>query len=84
MLKGARIDAIGMQFHLFFKSEEIYDKTRLMLDPKRLYGIMDLYSNFGKPIQITEVTVPAYSWEADDEEMQAIIDEIRRLKDEVK
>nr|WMX25206.1 endo-1,4-beta-xylanase [uncultured bacterium] len=77
MLKGARIDAIGMQFHLFFKSEEIYDKTRLMLDPERLYGIMDLYSNFGKPIQITEVTVPAYSWEADDEEMQAEI--IERL-----
>jgi GH35 family endo-1,4-beta-xylanase len=77
MLKGARIDAIGMQYHLFFKSEEIYDKTRLMLDPERLYGIMDLYSNFGKPIQITEVTVPAYSWEADDEEMQAEI--IERL-----
>ena len=34
---------------------------------------MDLYSNFGKPLQVTEVTVPAYSWEAEDEEIQAEI-----------
>jgi hypothetical protein len=34
---------------------------------------MDLYSNFGKPLQITEVTVPAYSWEPEDEELQAEI-----------
>jgi hypothetical protein len=32
---------------------------------------MDLFSNFGKPLQITEVTVPAYSWESEDEEFQA-------------
>ena len=34
---------------------------------------MDLYSRFGKPLQITEVTVPAYSWESEDEELQAEI-----------
>ncbi len=73
MLKGARIDAIGMQYHLFFKAEEFYDKSRYHLDPERLYGIMDLYSNFGKPIQITEITVPAYSWSDEDEELQAEI-----------
>ena len=71
MLKGARIDAIGMQYHLFNKREEEYEKTRLTLDPERLYRSMDLYSNFGKPLQITEVTVPAYSWESEDEEIQA-------------
>ena len=38
---------------------------------------MDLYSRFGKPLQITEVTVPAYSWEKEDEEIQAEI--IERL-----
>ena len=32
---------------------------------------MDLYSNFEKPLQITEVTVPAYSWAREDEEIQA-------------
>lgn len=28
ILKGARIDAIGMQYHLFNKREEMYEKTR--------------------------------------------------------
>lgn len=73
LLKGTRIDAIGMQYHLFRKREEEYAKTRLTLNPQNLYHQMDLYSNFGKPLQITEVTVPAYSWAAEDEEIQAKI-----------
>ncbi len=73
MLKGARIDAIGMQYHLFNKRENEYEKTRLTLNPENLYRHMDLYSNFGKPLQITEVTVPAYSWEKEDEQIQAEI-----------
>ena len=73
LLKGAKIDAIGMQYHLFNKREEEYEKTRRTLNPENLYRHMDLYSNFGKPLQITEVTVPAYSWEAEDEEIQAEI-----------
>ena len=71
MLKGARIDAIGMQYHLFNKREDEYESTRKTLDPMRLYNVMDLYANFGKPIQITEISVPAFSWEAEDEEIQA-------------
>ncbi|MBQ9807058.1 MAG: endo-1,4-beta-xylanase [Clostridia bacterium] len=73
MLKGVRIDAIGMQYHLFNKAELEYENTRLTLNPECLYKHMDLYSNFGKPLQITEVTVPAYSWKAEDEEIQAEI-----------
>ncbi len=73
MLKGARIDAIGMQYHLFQRREDEYERTRLTLNPERLYKNMDLYSNLGKPLQITEVTVPAYSWESADEEIQAEI-----------
>ena len=73
LLKGARIDAVGMQYHLFFKRENEYESSRPYLDPNNLYRHMDLYSNFGKPLQITEVTVPAYSWESEDEEIQAKI-----------
>ena len=73
MLKGARIDAIGMQYHLFNKAELEYEGTRLTFNPQNLYDHMDLYSNFGKPLQITEVTIPAYSWESEDEEIQAEI-----------
>lgn len=72
LLKGARIDAIGMQYHLFnYPRETAYEKTRRTLNPQKLYHQMDLYARFGKPLQITEVTVPAYSWEPEDEALQA-------------
>lgn len=73
MLRGARIDAIGMQYHLFYKREEEYRKTRLTLNPRNLYRHMDLYAGLGKPLQITEVTIPAFSWEKEDEEIQAAL-----------
>ncbi len=34
---------------------------------------MDKLATFGKPLQITEVTVPSYSWETEDEELQGEI-----------
>lgn len=71
MLKGAPIDAIGMQFHLFHTREKEYEYTRMMLDPINLFKQMDLYARFGKPLQITEVTFPAFSGEKEDEEVQA-------------
>lgn len=73
LLKGARIDAIGMQFHMFFKADMEYEATRSFYNPKNLYAHMDLYSNFGKPLQVTEVTIPAYSNSEEDEELQAEI-----------
>ena len=73
LLKGARIDAIGMQFHMFFKQDDEYKETRRFYDPKRLYKCMDMYSNFGKPLQITEITIPAYSNDEEDEALQAEI-----------
>ena len=71
ILRGIRIDAIGMQYHLFFKRENEYAETRALLNPDNLYSHMDLYSRLGRPLQITEVTIPAYSWEQEDEEIQA-------------
>lgn len=73
LLKGARIDAIGMQYHLFNKRPVEYEKTRLTLNPENLYRCLDLYAHLGKPLQITEVTVPSYSWEPEDEQIQAEI-----------
>lgn len=71
MLKGARIDAIGMQYHLFYKQEKLYEQAQSLLNPENLYKHMDLYASFKKPLQITEVTIPSYSWHTDDEELQA-------------
>ncbi len=63
---GARIDSIALQFHVFWK-----DKEKEMYDPRRLFDVLDLYGRFGLPIQISEITVPAYSGSAEDEELQA-------------
>ncbi len=79
LAKGARIDAIGMQYHMFHKKEnEITSTTsNKYYNPRHLYKIMDKYSELNRPLQITEVTIPAYSYEAEDEQIQAEI--IRHL-----
>ncbi|MBQ7329810.1 MAG: endo-1,4-beta-xylanase [Oscillospiraceae bacterium] len=71
MLNGARIDAVGLQYHLYNRREDEYTKTRRTLNPQHLYRNMDLFARLGKPLQLTEVSVPAFSWEAEDEAIQA-------------
>ena len=75
LLKGARIDGIGMQFHMFHQgsAEDVVRKTRDFYDPMRLFDVMDTYAKLGKPLQITEITIPAYSEDPGDEETQAEI-----------
>ena len=76
LLKGVRIDAIGLQYHLFNRREAEYANTRLTLNPQSIFRHMDMYSQFGNPLQITEVTIPAYSWKPEDEEIQAELIEL--------
>ncbi len=73
MLKGARVDAIGLQYHMFYRKESEYKATRPYYNPQNLYAHMDLYSALSKPLQVTEVTIPAYSGGAEDEQIQAEI-----------
>ena len=40
-------------------------------NPLHIYRILDLYARFGKNIQITEMTIPAYSYGEEDEAVQA-------------
>ena len=77
LLKGARIDMIGMQFHMFYRREDEARETAVFYDPEQLYDVMDTYALLGKPLQITEITIPAYSGAPEDEEIQAEI--IRNL-----
>ena len=62
-----------MQFHMFGKRDVEYEYTRPYYDPENLMKHMDLYSRFGKPLQVTEITIPAYSNDAEDEAIQAEI-----------
>ena len=73
MLKGARIDAIGMQYHMFYRKEAESAETAVYYDPERICDVLDTYATLGKPIHITELTIPAYSNAAEDEAVQAEI-----------
>lgn len=71
---GARIDAVGMQYHLF-TSGRATEMTlgKYLYNPKMIYEVLDCYEKLGRPIQITEITIPAYSNDAEDEALQAEI-----------
>lgn len=71
--KGARIDSIGLQYHMFHTVDRYNELSRIYYDPERIYDVLDVYSDFGKPIQITEVTIPAYSDSKYDEDIQSEI-----------
>ena len=71
ILKGARIDAIGAQYHIFESREREMEKSSYLYNPRELYNHMDMYSNLVNALQVTEITIPAYSNNNDDEEIQA-------------
>ena len=71
--KGASIDSIGMQYHSFNSAETEEKLAEFIYNPQQIYDVMDTYSDFNKPLQITEVTIPAYTGEIEDEEVQAEI-----------
>ncbi len=68
---GAPIDAVGAQMHFFYKREMEENMTRTTLDPAKVLGNLDMLASFGKPVQITEITFPAFTDEAEDEAVQA-------------
>ena len=70
---GAHLDSIGMQFHNFFAQDKEAMRTAERYNPVHLYNVLDNYAKLGKRIQITEMTIPSYSWQTEDEEIQAEI-----------
>ena len=71
LLKGAEIDAIGMQFHMFYQRQEERERAKSFYNPTNLYSYLDFYAKLIDTLQITEITIPAYSNNKDDEEIQA-------------
>lgn len=70
----SEIDSIGMQFHMWCSEQKEYHKTISdFYNPEHLYRVLDRYSDFGLPIQITEMTLPHYN---DDSESEKIQEEI--------
>ena len=65
------LDSIGMQFHSFFGQDKEKDIAKTRYNPVYLYEVLNKYAQLGKKIQITEMTIPSYSYSPDDEEVQA-------------
>lgn len=71
--KGCRIDAVGLQYHMFIRAENYLAETRDYYNPRWLAKVLGQYADFGLPLQMTEVTIPAYAPGAEAEEIQAEI-----------
>lgn len=69
--RGLRIDAVGMQYHIFNNKEDEKYNVRDKYNPKVLFDVLDTYEKLGKPIQITEITIPAYTDSSEDEKIQS-------------
>jgi GH35 family endo-1,4-beta-xylanase len=57
--RGARVDEFGMQLHII--SEQSWQLTLAgkQYVPAHLFKVLDRYSDFQRPIHITELTIPA-------------------------
>lgn len=75
LAKGRRIDAIGMQYHLFRGPEALKKQLDALIHPTRLFDCLDYYGRFGRPIHVSEITVPAYADRENSLEEQAEITE---------
>ena len=65
------LDSIGMQFHSFFPLENEPERAETVYNPETLYKLMDLYAKLNLPQQITEMTLPAYGGDEENEYVQA-------------
>ncbi len=71
LAKGTKIGGIGMQFHAFTAKDKETTAAAPLYDPLRLLDLFDCYSEFKLPIHLSEVSIPSWSNEKDDEEIQA-------------
>lgn len=78
--RGVRIDTVGMQYHMFDSEANESANAKMYYNPMRLFEIMDQYEKLGKPLQITEITIPAYSNDKENELIQAdLIEELYKV-----
>ena len=66
--KGCKVDIIGLQYHNFNTPENMADLAKHYYNPVQLYKVMDTYAKLGRPMSVSEITVPGY-----DEDLQAEI-----------
>ena len=78
LAKGATIDKIGIQHHIFTgvhsSTPEEYEaavRSPEFVDPVEIFDALDALALLGLPIEITETTIPTFGDTPEDEEIQA-------------
>ena len=71
--RGARVEEIGMQMHFF--SEKAWQPVLAgkQFAPADLLKVLDRYSDFGRPLAITEITLPTLPNTSAGEQTQATV-----------
>lgn len=69
--EGVKIDGLGMQYHAYAKKEDAEDELRAVCNPLRIIDVLERYGDFKLPIHLSEVSIPSYSNDPYDEELQA-------------
>ncbi len=72
LLKGARIDKIGVQNHIYLRIDDSdVNKFAHHYDPVKILKGLDVMSEFRKPLEITEVQIPTFGEGNEAEDLQA-------------
>ena len=75
LLKGCRIDGVGLQAHASWGMDmkAAAQRVKFQCNPPFTLDLLDTYAALGRPLQITEITIPAFSEDPGDEAVQAEI-----------
>ncbi|MBQ2709951.1 MAG: endo-1,4-beta-xylanase [Clostridia bacterium] len=68
---GTKIEGIGMQFHAFTGRDNEVQSAGILYNALRTLDIFDCYSDFKLPIHLSEISIPSWSNEPEDEAIQA-------------
>lgn len=73
LAKGVRIDKIGIQNHIYMGMQDGEDirNFKEYFDPIKILKGLDVMSEFGKPLEITEVQIPTFGEGNEAEDLQA-------------
>lgn len=75
LLSGCKVDALGMQYHLFSSKDKLHERMGTSLNAENLLACQSFYAGFGKPIHISEISVPSYNDPGEGEDVQARLTE---------
>ncbi len=69
--KNVPINTVGIQFHAIWPLERYFDNAIKLYDPDYLKEKLDMFEQLGKFLEMSEITIPSFSNEPEDEEIQA-------------